>query len=85
MIINTTSRNLEAKKKRGLVLQVAASLTQHFTTTKPPRWLNELLTGHHQRVYDGMGMNKHIFQALLRKLIRHDLHIQDKNFIGKSN
>ena len=64
MIINTTSRNLEAKKKRAAAITVAlvaASLAQHFAAryhNKTPKntskltgqqWLNELLTGHHQR------------------------------------
>ncbi|OAX31065.1 hypothetical protein K503DRAFT_655222, partial [Rhizopogon vinicolor AM-OR11-026] len=35
--------------------------------------LNKLLAGHHQRFYDGMGMNKHVFRALVRELIRHGL------------
>ena len=89
MIINTTSRNLEAKKKRAAAITVAlvaASLAQHFSARyhkKTPKnnskftgqqWLDELLTGHHQRFYDAMGMNKHVFQALLCELIRHGLH-----------
>ena len=96
MIINTTSRNLKAKKKRAAaipVVLVAASLTRHFSAryyNKTPKntskltgqqWLNELLTGHHQCFYDGMGMNRHIFQALLRKLIRHGLHDTRQNFV----
>ena len=98
MITNTTSRNLESKKKRAAaaaitVALVAAPLTQDFSTryyNKTPKntskltgqqWLNELLTGHHQRFYNRMGMNKHIFQALLRKLIRHGLHDTRQKFV----
>ncbi|OAX37174.1 hypothetical protein K503DRAFT_647320, partial [Rhizopogon vinicolor AM-OR11-026] len=38
------------------------------------QWLNELLAGHHQRFYDAMGMNKHVFRVLLHELVRHGLH-----------
>ena len=60
MLINTTSRNLEAKKKRAAAITialVAASLAQHFSAryhNKSPKnnskltgqqWLDELLMG----------------------------------------
>jgi hypothetical protein len=78
----------KAKKKQAAVIVViaAASLIQHHFSArydKTPKntskltgqqWLNELLAGHPQRFYDGMGMNKHVFQVLLNELIKHGLH-----------
>jgi hypothetical protein len=37
-------------------------------------WLEELLSGHPKRFYASMGMNKHVFRALLRELIKVGLH-----------
>ncbi|KAG1728876.1 uncharacterized protein EDB91DRAFT_1060304 [Suillus paluster] len=77
------------KKKQAAVITIAlaaASITQHHYAArydKTPKntskltgqqWLNELLAGHPQHFYDAMGMNKHVFQALLHELIKHGLH-----------
>ena len=84
---NLTERS-KAKKKQAAVIIViaAASLIQHHFSArynKMPKntskltgqqWLDELLAGHPQRFYDGMGMNKHVFRALLRELIKYGLH-----------
>ena len=32
------------------------------------RWLDELLAGHPIRFYDNLGMNKHVFRALVSEL-----------------
>jgi hypothetical protein len=37
-------------------------------------WLEELLSGHPKRFYASMGMNKHVFRALLQELIKVGLH-----------
>jgi hypothetical protein len=37
-------------------------------------WLDELLIGHPKRFYASMGMHKHVFQELLRELIKVGLH-----------
>ena len=83
---NLAAKKKRAAAAAVTVAFVAASITQHFSTryyNKTPKntskltgqqWLNELLTGHHQRFYDAMGMNKHVFQALLHELIRRGLH-----------
>lgn len=45
------------------------------------QWLDELLEGHPQRFYDSMGMNKHVFRALLAELVLIGLH--DTRWVSK--
>jgi hypothetical protein len=84
MVITTACK----KQRTAAIIAAlaAASLIQHRYSAhydKTPKntskltgqqWLNELLAGHPQHFYDAMGMNKHVFQALLLELIKHGLH-----------
>ncbi|KAG0693027.1 hypothetical protein DFH29DRAFT_816807 [Suillus ampliporus] len=89
------------KKKWAAVIAItlaAASITQHHYAArydKTPKntskltsqqRLNKLLASHPQCFYDVMGMNKHVFQALLRELIKHGLddtrHVSAEEQLG---
>lgn len=84
-----THLKASTKKKRGAALAAAcaaAAIAQqkysvHFD--KLPKntsrlsgqdWLKELLEGHPKHFYSAMGMNKHVFLALLEALIKVGLH-----------
>ena len=45
-------------------------IPQHTSILSGQDWINELIAGHNGRFYNEMGMNKHVFQALLSTLQR---------------
>ena len=82
-----TNRSTKRKRAAALAAALAAAVTVqqrfHSSFIKIPKnnskltgqqWLDELLSGHPQRFYDSMGMNKHVFRALLGELIKIGLH-----------
>ena len=60
-----------AYKKNSANYDKQAKNTSQMTGQE---WVDELLAGHPKWFYNNMGMNKHVFKALLQELIQVGLH-----------
>jgi hypothetical protein len=67
----------------GCVAQYTSRLDkipQHTSILSGQDWIDELITGHDGRFYNEMGMQKHVFWALL-SVLRRDVGLHDTKHV----
>ena len=56
-------------------------IPQHTSILSGHDWIDELLTGHDGRFYNEMGMQKHVFYALI-SVLRRDVGLRDTRHVS---